>query len=81
MNTCPRCGEPLDEKVGTRINQARYAEIEEAGTDLDGVSCPFCMVMLGNAQTELAGKTQPFDVLELAAKALPVRPGTETAAS
>lgn len=65
----------LDEKIGTRINQARYAEIEGAGTDLVGVSCPFCMVMLGNAQTEMSGKTQPFDVLELAAQALPVRPG------
>jgi len=65
----------LDEKIGTRINQARYAEIEEAGTDLVGVSCPFCMVMLGNAQTELSGKTQPFDVLELAAQALPAHPG------
>ena len=61
----------LDEKIGTRINQARYAEIEEAGTDLVGVSCPFCMVMLGNAQTEMAGKTQPFDVLELAARGAP----------
>ena len=65
----------LDEKVGTRINQARYAEIEEAGTDLVGVTCPFCMVMLGNAQTEMSGKTQPFDVLELAAQALPAHPG------
>lgn len=65
----------LDEKIGTRINQARYAEIEETGTDLVGVSCPFCMVMLGNAQTEMSGKTQPFDVLELAARALPAHPG------
>jgi Fe-S oxidoreductase len=65
----------LDEKIGTRINQARYAEIQEEGTDLVGVSCPFCMVMLGNAQTEMAGKTQPFDVLELAAAALPTHPG------
>lgn len=65
----------LDEKVGTRINQLRYEEIESAGTDLVGVSCPFCMVMLGNAQTEMSGKTQPFDVLELAAQALPAHPG------
>jgi Fe-S oxidoreductase len=70
----------LDEKIGTRINQARYAEIEEAGTDLVGVSCPFCMVMLGNAQTEMSGKTQPFDVLELAAQALPAHPGAGAAA-
>ena len=69
----------LDEKVGTRINQARYEEIEAAGTDLVGVSCPFCMVMLGNAQTEMAGKTQPFDVLELAAQALPAHPGPAAA--
>jgi Fe-S oxidoreductase len=65
----------LDEKTGTRINQARYAEIQENGTDAVGVSCPFCMVMLGNAQTELGGTTQPFDVLELAARALPAHPG------
>ncbi|HRY43776.1 MAG TPA: (Fe-S)-binding protein, partial [Thermoanaerobaculia bacterium] len=65
----------LDEKIGTRINQLRYEEIEAAGTDLVGVSCPFCMVMLGNAQTEMSGKTQPFDVLELAAQALPAHPG------
>jgi len=65
----------LDEKIGTRINQLRYEEIESAGTDLVGVSCPFCMVMLGNAQTEMSGKTQPFDVLELAAQALPAHPG------
>lgn len=68
----------LDEKIGTRINQLRYEEIEAAGTDLVGVSCPFCMVMLGNAQTEMSGKTQPFDVLELAAQALPAHPGAGT---
>jgi hypothetical protein len=33
------------------------------------------MVMLGNAKTELSGKTEAFDVLELAAQALPVHPG------
>ncbi len=61
----------LDEKIGARINQTRYAEIEAAKTDGVGVSCPFCMVMLGNASTEMAGKTEPFDVLEFAAKSLP----------
>ncbi len=70
----------LDEKIGTRINQTRYAEIQENGTDAVGVSCPFCMVMLGNAQTETGGTTEPFDVLELAARALPAHPGaTRTA--
>ncbi|MFI5182633.1 MAG: (Fe-S)-binding protein [Thermoanaerobaculia bacterium] len=63
----------LDEKLGTRINQMRFAEIESCGTEAVGVSCPFCMVMIGNAKTELSGKTEPFDVLELAASALPAR--------
>ena len=62
----------LDETLGTRINQTRYGEIEACGTEAVGVSCPFCMVMLANAQTETSGKTEPFDVLELAARALPV---------
>ncbi len=61
----------LDETIGVRINQSRYAEIEGAGTDAVGVSCPFCMVMVGNAKTELSGRTEPYDVLELAAAALP----------
>ena len=65
----------LEETIGTRVNQARFAEIEANGTDAVGVSCPFCMVMLGNAKAELAGKTEAFDVLELAAQALPVHPG------
>jgi len=65
----------LDETLGTRINQERFREIEASGTDAVGVSCPFCMVMVGNAKTELAGTTEPFDVLELAAAALPSHPG------
>ena len=65
----------LDETIGARVNQARFAEIEANGTDAVGVSCPFCMVMLGNAKTELAGRTEAYDVLELAAQALPVHPG------
>jgi Fe-S oxidoreductase len=66
----------LDEKIGARINQARYSEIEDAGAEAVGVACPFCMVMIGNAQTEMGGKTEPFDVLELAARALPAHPGS-----
>jgi Fe-S oxidoreductase len=64
----------LDEKVGARINQARYSEIEGTGTDAVGVACPFCMVMVGNAKTEMSGKTEPLDVLELAVRALPRHP-------
>jgi Fe-S oxidoreductase len=70
----------LEEKIGGRINEARYAEIEASGTDAVGVSCPFCMVMVANARTDLSGRAEPFDVLELAASALPARKEPDTAA-
>jgi len=60
----------MEEKLGTRINQARMKEIEQAGTDAVGVSCPFCMVMIGNARDEIGASTVPFDVLELARRSM-----------
>ena len=52
------------------INQTRMKEIEEAGTASVGLSCPFCMIMLGNAREEIGATTKPFDVLELARKSM-----------
>ena len=71
----------MEEKLGTRINQTRMREIAAAGTDSVGVSCPFCMVMIGNAKEELSVATQPFDVLELARRSMasPAAPGTRSA--
>jgi len=60
----------MEEKLGSRINQARMKEIAEAGTDSVGVSCPFCMVMIGNAKDEIGATTAPFDVLELARQSM-----------
>jgi Fe-S oxidoreductase/nitrate reductase gamma subunit len=60
----------MEEKLGTRINQARMKEIAEAGADAVGVSCPFCMVMIGNAKDEIGASTTPFDVLELARRSM-----------
>ncbi|HMF09408.1 MAG TPA: (Fe-S)-binding protein [Thermoanaerobaculia bacterium] len=60
----------MEEKLGSRINQTRMKEISEAGTDSVGVSCPFCMVMIGNAKEEISVTTQPFDILELARRSL-----------
>jgi Fe-S oxidoreductase len=71
----------LDEKIGTRINQVRYAELDAVGAEGIGVSCPFCMVMLGNAKTETGGRADAFDVLELAAEAMKARGGSEAGAS
>ncbi len=60
----------MEEKLGSRINQTRMKEIADAGTDAVGVSCPFCMVMIGNAREEIGATTVPFDVLELARRSL-----------
>ena len=60
----------MEEKLGTRINQTRMREIADTGAGSVGVSCPFCMVMIGNAKDEIGVATQPFDVLELARKSL-----------
>jgi Fe-S oxidoreductase/nitrate reductase gamma subunit len=60
----------MEEKLGTRINQARMREIADTGAGSVGVSCPFCMVMIGNAKDEIGVSTQPFDVLELARKSM-----------
>ena len=61
----------MEEKLGTRINQTRMKEIEQAGTGAVGLSCPYCMIMLGNAKEEIGATTTPFDVLELARRAMP----------
>ncbi|HEX4439115.1 MAG TPA: (Fe-S)-binding protein [Thermoanaerobaculia bacterium] len=60
----------MEEKLGQRINQTRMREIADAGTARVGISCPFCMVMIGNAKDEIGVATQPFDVLELARQAM-----------
>ena len=60
----------MEEKLGVRINQTRMAEIAASGAGSVGISCPFCMVMIGNAKDELGVATQPFDVLELARRSM-----------
>ncbi|HLN80126.1 MAG TPA: (Fe-S)-binding protein, partial [Thermoanaerobaculia bacterium] len=63
----------MEEKLGTRINQERMREIEGGATEGVGLSCPYCMIMLGNAKEEIGGKTAPFDVLELARRSMAAR--------
>jgi Fe-S oxidoreductase len=60
----------MEEKLGSRINQTRMKEIADSGAGAVGVSCPFCMVMIGNAKEEIGVAVQPFDVLELARRAM-----------
>jgi Fe-S oxidoreductase/nitrate reductase gamma subunit len=60
----------MEEKLGTRINQERMREIEARATAAVGLSCPYCMIMLGNAKEEIGASTAPFDVLELARRSM-----------
>ena len=62
----------MEEKLGTRINQERMREIEGCATQAVGLSCPYCMIMLGNAKEEIGASTAPFDVLELARRSMNV---------
>ncbi len=61
----------LEEKLGTRINQTRMHQLQESGTADVAVACPFCAVMVGNAQQELGMEdARTVDVITLAAQAL-----------
>lgn len=72
----------LEEKLGTRINQTRMHQLRESGTSDVAVACPFCAVMVGNAQQELGLETaHTEDVITLAAQALAKDSGQPTADS
>ncbi|MGV1003217.1 MAG: (Fe-S)-binding protein [Candidatus Nanopelagicales bacterium] len=43
-----------EERLGTRVNQNRAAEVLATGADTVVVACPFCSVMLTDGLTELA---------------------------
>ncbi len=61
----------LEEKLGTRINQTRLRQLQESGASDVAVACPFCAVMVGNAQQELGLEgARTLDVISLAAQAL-----------
>ena len=61
----------LEEKLGERINQVRLRQLGESGCNDVAVACPFCHVMVGNAQQELGmEEAKTLDVVQLAARAL-----------
>ena len=61
----------LEEDLGERINQLRFAQLEESGTKDVAVACPYCFSMLSDAQNELGHEeATTWDVIELVAKSL-----------
>lgn len=61
----------LEEKIGERINQTRFGQLEKSGTSDVAVACPYCYSMLSDAQNEL-GREQAstYDVIELVARSI-----------
>jgi len=61
----------LEEKIGERINQTRFAQLEATGTVEVAVACPYCWSMLSDAQNELGHEeATTYDVIELVARAM-----------
>jgi Fe-S oxidoreductase len=61
----------LEEKIGERINQTRFEQLEASGTSDVAVACPYCFSMLSDAQSELGRENaSTHDVIELVAKSL-----------
>jgi Fe-S oxidoreductase len=61
----------LEEKLGERINQTRFTQLEASGTSDVAVACPYCFSMLSDAQNEL-GRDQAvtYDVIELVERSI-----------
>jgi len=61
----------LEEKIGERINQTRFEQLEASGTADVAVACPYCFSMLSDAQNELDREdAATYDVIELVAQSL-----------
>jgi len=61
----------LEEKIGERINQTRFSQLEASGTPDVAVACPYCYSMLSDAQNELGREdASTYDVIELVAQSL-----------
>jgi Fe-S oxidoreductase len=63
----------LEEKLGDRINLTRYKQLKASGTSDLAVACPYCRIMLSDAQKSSGDSdAQTYDVLELVARSLDV---------
>jgi len=59
------------EEGGTeRINANRFQEAQTTGAETLAVGCPFCMVMLNDAQKDLNSEMEVLDVAEIVAQSL-----------
>ncbi len=61
----------LEEDLGERINQLRFGQLKESGTDDVAVACPYCFSMISDAQNETGHEeATTYDVIELVARSM-----------
>ncbi len=62
----------MEERIGTRISEARTAQIIETGVDIVATACPYCLQMFedGIKAKEASESIQAMDLAALAQKAL-----------
>jgi len=62
----------LHESVGQNINQLRAEDAAEAGVDLVGTACPYCLTMLEDGINALEMEKSPrvMDLVEVIASAM-----------
>ena len=72
----------MEEKLGTRINQLRTEQAVQTKADSVGTACPYCLTMLGDGIKEkgLEESMSAFDLSELVAQAMDVKPDASGAA-
>ena len=59
-----------EEDGDERVNASRFEEAQATGANTLAVGCPFCMVMLNDAKSDLDANMQVLDVVEIVAGAL-----------
>jgi Fe-S oxidoreductase/nitrate reductase gamma subunit len=62
----------LHESLGQKVNHLRAQEVEEAGVDVVGTSCPYCLTMLedGINALEMGKPPKALDIIEIVASSL-----------
>jgi Fe-S oxidoreductase len=59
----------FDDSLAQRVGQSRVREIENSGANTVAVSCPFCLIMLGDGLAATS-KVEVRDIAELLADAV-----------
>lgn len=62
----------MEEKIGTRVNRNRSAEVIATGAEVAAVACPFCTIMLEDGVKDAGAeeRVQVLDLAEVVAKSL-----------